>query len=134
MAKKGRGGPGGFPGDLSGMMGMIQQAQKQAEQMKAKIDAELKEKTVEGAAGGGAVTAVVTGTLELRSVRIDASLMNDKEMLEDLVAAAVNVALKKAKELQDSAQQGQVNDMLGGMGGGRGGMPDLGALLGGMGM
>lgn len=132
MGKKG-GGKGGMPGGMGDMMGMLQQAQRQAQQMQEKMAADLKDKTVEGTAGGGGVTAVVTGNLELRSVRIDASLMQDKEMLEDLVAAAVNVALKKAKDLQEQAQKGQLGEMLGGMGG-KGGMPDLGALLGGMGM
>ena len=53
---------------------------------------------------------------------------------EDLVVAALNVALKKAKELQAEAQQGQLGNMMGGMGGmpGLGGM-DLGSLLGGLG-
>lgn len=130
MSKKG-GGRGGMPGGMGDMMGMLQAAQRQAQEMQERMAADLKDKTVEGTAGGGGVTAVVTGTLELRSVRIDASLMQDKEMLEDLVAAAVNVALKKAKELQEQAQKGQLGEMLGGLGG-KGGMPDLGALLGGM--
>ena len=130
--------PGGMPGDLSGMMGMIQKAQQQAEAMKAKIDADLKQKTVEGSTGGGMVTVVATGGLEIRSVKINGSLIDpdDTEMLEDLVTAAVNVALKKAKALQEEAQSQQLGNMLGGMGGagaGPGGMPDLGALLGGLG-
>lgn len=123
------GGPGGFD-----IMGIMQQAQKQAEAMKQKIDSELAEKTVEGATGGGMVKVVLTGAMEVRKVTIDQSLCDpsEKDMLEDLVAAALNVAVKKAKQLQDDAQAGQVGNMLGGMGGG-GGMPDLGALFGGLG-
>ena len=136
MSKKhggggGRGGPGGFPGDLGGMMGMLKQAQEQAEKMKQKMDEQLRDKTVEGSTGGGMVTVVATGNLQVRSVKIDASLLaaDQKDMLEDLVAAAVNVALKKAKGLAEEAQQSELGSMLGGMGGG--GMPDLGKLLGG---
>lgn len=130
------GGPG-VPGDLGGMMGMIQKAQQQAEAMKAKMEAELKEKTVEGSTGGGMVTVVATGGMEIRSIKIDGSVIdpNDTEMLEDLLTAAVNVALKKAKALQDESQSQQIGNMLGGMGGmgGAGGMPDLSSLLGGLG-
>lgn len=118
------------------MMGMLQKAQQHAEQMKKRMDDALKEKTVEGSTGGGMVTVTATGNMEIRQVKIDPSVIdpNDKEMLEDLLTAAVNVALKKAKELQDEAQSGQMQNMLGGMGGGAGGMPDLGSLLGGLGM
>jgi DNA-binding YbaB/EbfC family protein len=133
MTNPGGAGPGGF--DLGNMMGMIQQAQQQAEQMKQQLEASLRDKTVEGSTGGGMVTVTASGTGEVRKVVIDPSVIdpNDKEMLEDLLAAAVNVALKKAKELQEEAQQGQVGNMLGGLGGagGPGGMPDLGSLLGG---
>jgi DNA-binding YbaB/EbfC family protein len=128
------GGPGGFD-----IMGIMQQAQKQAEAMKQKMDSELAEKTVEGSTGGGMVKVVLTGTLDVRKVSIDASLCDpsEKDMLEDLVAAALNVAVKKAKQLQDDAQAGQMGNMLGGLGGlgggGAGGMPDLGALFGGLG-
>jgi nucleoid-associated protein EbfC len=137
MSKKhgggGRGGPGGGMGDLGGMMGMLKQAQEQAEKMKQKMDEQLRDKTVEGSTGGGMVTVVATGNLQIRSVKIDASLLaaDQKDMLEDLVAAAVNVALKKAKGLADEAQQSELGSMLGGMGLGGGGMPDLGKLLGG---
>lgn len=136
--KRGGGGPGGM-GDLGGMMGMLQKAQEQAEQMKQRMEAQLKDKTVEGSTGGGMVTVVATGGLEVRSVKIDPSLLSasEKDMLEDLVAAAVNVALKKAKALAEEAQQSELGGMLGGMGlgggGGAGGMPDISKLLGGLG-
>ncbi|RMG12050.1 MAG: YbaB/EbfC family nucleoid-associated protein [Planctomycetota bacterium] len=129
----------GFPGGLGDMMGMIQKAQEEAERMKAKLEAELKQKTVEGSTGGGMVTVTATGDLEVRSIKIDPQAIDpeDPEMLEDLITAAVNVALKKAKELQAEAQAGELGNMLGGLGlggpGGPGGMPDLGSLLGGLG-
>ncbi len=135
MSKK-RGGPGGF--DMGNLMGMMQKAQEQAEKMKKKLEAELRDKTVEGSTGGGLVTVTATGNLDVRAVKIDASLLKpeEKDMLEDLVAAAVNVALKKAKGLADEAQQGELGSLMGGMGlpgmgGGGGGMPDLSKLFGG---
>jgi DNA-binding YbaB/EbfC family protein len=80
---------------------LMRQMQKMQEEMAAAQDA-LGEATVEGSAGGGVVKAVVTGTGELRSVSIDASVVDpdDIEMLEDLVVASVNEALRAAQELQ----------------------------------
>lgn len=133
MSKKHRGGMGGGGGDplagMGGMMGMLQKAQEQAEQMKKRMDEKLREKTVEGTAGGNLVTVVANGVGDIRSVKLDASLLvpAEKDMLEDLIAAATNVAIKKARQLQDEAQQGE----LGGMMGGAGGMPDISKLLGG---
>ena len=129
---------GGPMGGMGDMMGMIQKAQQQAEQMKLKMESDLKEKTVEGTTGGGMVTVVASGNLEIRSIKIDPSVIDpeDTEMLEDLMTAAVNVALKKAKGLQEEAQSGQLGNMLGGMGlggAGGGGMPDINQLLGGLG-
>jgi DNA-binding YbaB/EbfC family protein len=77
---------------------------KQAQRMKAEMDriqAEVAARTVEGSAGGGMVTAVANGKGELLSVRIDPEVVRgeDLEMLQDLVAAAVNEALRKAREL-----------------------------------
>jgi DNA-binding YbaB/EbfC family protein len=73
-------------------------AQKmQAEMQKAQQ--ELAEATVEGSAGGGVVTVVMTGAQEIRAVRIDPEAGGDVEMLQDLVLAAVADALKKSKEL-----------------------------------
>lgn len=127
----------GFPGGLGDMMGMIQKAQQQAEKLKQKMEAELREKTVEGSTGGGMVTVVATGGMEVRSIKIDPKAIDpqDPEMLEDLLTAAVNVALKKAKELQTQAQASELGNMMGsmGLGGGPGGMPDLNQLLGGLG-
>ena len=62
---------------------------------------ELADTTVEGSAGGGAVTVVMTGAQEVREVRIDpaAAAVGDIEMLQDLVLAAVADALRRSKEL-----------------------------------
>jgi DNA-binding YbaB/EbfC family protein len=77
---------------------------KQAQRMKAEMDriqAEVAARTVEGSAGGGMVMAVANGKGELLSVRIDPEAVKgeDIEMLQDLVTAAVNDALRKAREL-----------------------------------
>lgn len=81
---------------------------------------------VEGAAGGGAVTASVNGRMELISVRIDPKLLadGDAELLEDLVAAAVNQGLTKAREEAARSISGLAGGLpLGGLAGllGRGG-------------
>ena len=77
---------------------------KKAQQMKANLDkvqAELAEKEVESSAGGGMVTATVTGNQEIVSLKIapEAVDPDDVEMLEDLVRAAVNEAIKKSREM-----------------------------------
>ena len=77
---------------------------KQAQQMQAKmaeVQEELKGETVEASAGGGTVTAVMTGDLQLQSLTIDPAAVDpeDVELLEDMVAAAVNEALRAAQEL-----------------------------------
>ncbi|MEK7204227.1 MAG: YbaB/EbfC family nucleoid-associated protein [candidate division NC10 bacterium] len=77
---------------------------KQAQRMKAEMDriqAEVAAKTVEGSAGGGMVTVVANGKGEILSVRIDPEVARgeDQEMLQDLVTAAANDALRKAREL-----------------------------------
>ncbi|MBL1433404.1 MAG: YbaB/EbfC family nucleoid-associated protein [Gammaproteobacteria bacterium] len=76
-----------------GIGGLMKQAQKMQENMQKAQD-ELAEMEVEGKSGGGLVSVVMTGRHDLRKVTIDESLMDDKEMLEDLVAAAVNDAVR----------------------------------------
>jgi nucleoid-associated protein EbfC len=76
---------------------------KMAQQMQAemaRVQAELDELTLEGTAGGGAVTAVVNGKQELLSLRIDRDVVDpdDVEMLQDLVTAAVNDGLRLARQ------------------------------------
>jgi nucleoid-associated protein EbfC len=77
---------------------------KQAQQMHSKISQlqeELANKTVEASAGGGMVNVVMNGKQEVLSIRIDPEVVNreDVEMLQDLVAAAVNEAIRKAQEM-----------------------------------
>ncbi len=78
-----------------GLGGMMKQAQEMQEKMQ-KAQEQVAQLEVEGQSGGGLVKVVMTGRHELRKVDIDASLMgDDKEMLEDLVAAAVNDASQR---------------------------------------
>ena len=101
------------------MRQLMQQAQKMQEQLAA-AQAELATKTFQGTAGGGVVTATVSGSQEVVSVAIDPSVVDpdDIEMLQDLVVAAVNQAMKAATDA--------AGDQLGGIGGGL----DLGGLFG----
>ena len=77
---------------------MMRQAQKQLAQLQ-KIQEELETMTVEGSAGGGAVKVVMTGKQTVESVSIEPDALEDVEMLQDLVTAAVNDALNKSQEM-----------------------------------
>ena len=79
---------------------IMKQAQKMQAQM-AKVQEELAQKTVEASAGGGMVTVVVTGKQEIMSIAIEPEVIDasDKEMLQDLVVAAVNEGLRKSQEM-----------------------------------
>jgi len=97
MAKNKFGGMGGMGG---GMNNMLKQAQKMQQDME-RLQSELSERTVEATAGGGAVTAVVTGKKELTKITIspEACDPDDVSMLEDLILTAVNSAMQKADEM-----------------------------------
>lgn len=78
-----------------GLGNIMKQAQKMQEDMQ-KAQEEIANMEVTGQAGGGLVSVVMTGRHDLKRVQIDDSLLqDDKEMLEDLVAAAVNDAVRK---------------------------------------
>lgn len=110
--------------DLNALM---KQAQQMQEQMQ-KAQEELAEQTFEGSAGGGAVTATVTGDGALSAVTLDPSVIDpdDPELLGDLVVAAVNQALQAARDAAGAAV-GEAS----GLGGLDLGGLDLGGLLGG---
>ena len=82
-----------------GMSGLLKQAQKMQKEMQ-KVQEELAHIRIDGSAGGGMVKAVVNGKQELLELKFDPEVVdpNDVEMLEDLVVAAVNQALKNAQE------------------------------------
>lgn len=94
------------------MQNMIRQAQKMQQDM-LKAQEELEAKSYEASAGGGVVTAVVSGKKEVTSVTIDPEAVDpeDVEMLQDLIVAAVNEAMRKAAE--DAA--GQMSKLTGGL-------------------
>ncbi len=82
-----------------GLGNLMKQAQKMQEDMQ-KAQEELKNLEVEGQAGGSLVKVIMTGKHEVRKVQIDDSLLgDDKDMLEDLIAAAINDASNKVEEL-----------------------------------
>ena len=85
----------------------IQKMQKELSERMERVQDELKTKTVEASAGGGIVTATANGNQELVAVKIKPEAIDedDVEMLEDLVVAAVNLALEKAKELNQEEMQ-----------------------------
>jgi nucleoid-associated protein EbfC len=85
---------------IGGMGNLLKQAQEMQARM-AKIQEELGQKTVEGSAGGGMVQVTVNGQFNLVAVKIEPSVINssEKEMLEDLVLAAVNDGMRKARDL-----------------------------------
>ena len=112
MAKRGGFPGGGMPGNMANLMKQAQKMQRQMEEQ-AK---ELETKEFSATAGGGAVEATVSGTKKLLKVKLDEEVVDpeDVEMLEDLIVAAVNEALRKA----DEASAASMAKLTGGMGGG----------------
>ena len=106
----GRGGMGGMGGGMN--MNMIKQAQKMQQDM-MKMQQELQEKEYSAAAGGGVVSATVNGKHELKDLVIDPDAVDpdDVEMLQDMIVAAVNEALRKASDDANS----QMSKLTGGM-------------------
>jgi DNA-binding YbaB/EbfC family protein len=91
-----------------GNMGNImKQAQAMQEQL-AKIQEEAATKTVDGTAGGGMVSVTANGAMEITAVKIDAEVAKsgDADMLQDLVMAATNDALRKSREMMAEAMKG----------------------------
>lgn len=83
---------------MKGLGDMMKQAQQMQEKM-AQLQEELANLEVQGQAGAGLVTVTMTGRHDLKTVNIDDSLMSEeKDMLEDLVAAAVNDAVRKLED------------------------------------
>jgi DNA-binding YbaB/EbfC family protein len=97
------------------MQQLLKQAQKMQQDMMAAQEA-LKHEVVDASAGGGMVTVEVTGDLVVKSIKIDPEAVDpdDVELLQDMVLAAVNEALRAAQELAASK--------LGGLAGGLGGL------------
>ena len=99
-------------GQFAGLMKKAQEMQKNME----KAQEEIAKLEVTGEAGGGMVKVIMTGKHDLKQVIIDDSILDDKEMLEDLVAAAVNAANRKIEEQTQSQMSKATAGMpLGGM-------------------
>ena len=88
-----------------GIAGLMKQAQQMQENMK-KAQEQLAQVEVEGQSGAGMVKVVMTCAHDVRRVAIDDSVMDDKEMLEDLVAAAVNDAVRRAEQVSQERMAG----------------------------
>ena len=99
MAKRG-GFPGGMPGNMNNLM---KQAQRMQRQMEEKTK-EMEEKEWEGTAGGGAVKVKVSGKKEIVAVKLSEEIVDpdDIEMLEDLIVAATNEALRQMEEISQN--------------------------------
>jgi DNA-binding YbaB/EbfC family protein len=104
------------------MSAMLKQVQKMQADM-AKAQEELKNEVVEASAGGGMVTVKISGDLEVREVRIDPEAVDpdDADLLQDMVLAATNEAIRSAQELAAR----KMNDAAGGLAG-PGGLGGLG--------
>jgi nucleoid-associated protein EbfC len=94
-----------LPGNMQAMM-------KQAEQMQKKMQEEIALIRVEATAGGGMITVNMDGKKNVTAVKIDPEVAGDVEMLQDMVMAAFNEAVKKVEE----ATQEKMGGLLGGMG------------------
>ena len=116
MAKRGGFSGGGMPGNMANLMKQAQKMQRQMEEQ-AK---EMETKEFTATAGGGAVTVTISGKRELTKVSLQEEVVDpeDIEMLEDLIMAATNEALRQVEEESSSA----MSKMTGGMGGGLPGM------------
>ena len=115
MAKRG-GFPGGaMPGNMNNLMKQAQRMQKQMEE----TTKELEEKEITASAGGGAVEVTVSGKKEVVKIKLSEEVVDpdDIEMLEDLIMAATNEALREMDELS-SKEMSKITGGLGGLGGG----------------
>ena len=108
--------------NLNQMMKQVQQMQAEM----AKAQKELESEIVEASAGGGIVKVKITGGLEIREIQIDPDAVDpeDVEMLQDMIVAAVNEAVRSAQEM--AASRLGAASGLGGLGGAPGGLGGLG--------
>ena len=116
MAKRGGFPGGGMPGNMANLMKQAQKMQRQMEEQAKELD--TKEYTA--TAGGGAVEVTMNGKREVLRVKLEEEVVDpeDIEMLQDLIVAATNEALRKVDEESNSA----MSKLTGGLGGGMPGM------------
>ena len=112
MARRGGFPGGGMPGNMGNLMKQAQKMQRQMEEAQK----ELEEKEVTAAAGGGAVEVTGSGKKEITKVKLSEEVVDpdDIEMLEDLIMAATNEALRQMEEMAQSSMA----KITGGLGGG----------------
>ncbi|GHU44189.1 nucleoid-associated protein [Clostridia bacterium] len=112
MAKRGGFPGGGVPGNMGNLMKQAQKMQKQMEE----ASKELEDKEITATAGGGAVEVTVSGKKEITKIKLSEEVVDpdDIEMLEDLVMAAVNEALRQMEEYSGQS----MSKITGGLGGG----------------
>ena len=108
MAKRG-GFPGGMPGNMNNLMKQAQRMQRQMEESQK----ELETKEFKASAGGGAVEATVTGSKKLTGITIakDAVDPDDVEMLQDMIVAAANEAMRQIDEIAEKEMSGVTGGM-----------------------
>lgn len=97
---------------LPGNMGNMQAMMKQAQQMQQRMQEEVARIKVEGSSGGGMVSVSMDGHKNVLAVKIDPEVAGDVEMLQDLVVAACNDAVKKV----DGETQSKMSGLMGGLG------------------
>ena len=97
-----------FPGNMGNMQSMM----KQAQQMQQRMQEEVAKIKVDGSAGGGMVSVTMDGQKNVLAVKIDPEVAGDVEMLQDLVVAACNEAVKKV----DAETQAKMDGLMGGLG------------------
>ena len=112
MAKRGGFPGGGMPGNMANLMKQAQKMQRQMEEQQKELEA----KEFTATAGGGAVEVTVSGKHEVTKIKLSEEVVDpdDIEMLEDLIMAATNEALRKMEELTQS----EMAKITGGLGGG----------------
>ncbi len=111
MGKRGGFSGGGMPGNMNNLMKQAQKMQRQMEAAQAALETE----EVTATAGGGAVEVTISGKKEITKIKLSEEVVDpdDIEMLEDLIVAATNEALRKI----DEKSQASMSQITGGMGG-----------------
>lgn len=98
-------------GDMEGMMAKLKEAQAKIEETKKRLDTVM----VDGDAGNGLVIATVTGNREVKNIAIDDALLEDREALEDYLIVALNKAIEKANQINETEMAAAA----------KGGLPDI---------